>query len=71
MPFVDTSAMNAHFAEVARTVAEGPRGSRSRRSGWHGAPALIVPDSISLVVLAPYSPELNPVANVWHYLRAN
>ncbi len=30
-----------------------------------------MPDNISLVVLPPYSPELNPVENVWQYLRAN
>ena len=30
-----------------------------------------MPDNISLVPLPPYSPELNPVENVWQYLRAN
>ena len=30
-----------------------------------------MPDNISLVLLPPYSPELNPVENVWQYLRAN
>ena len=40
-------------------------------AGWHGGHALVVPDNISLVLLPPYSPELNPVENVWQYLRAN
>ena len=40
-------------------------------AGWHGGHALVVPDNVSLVVLPPYSPELNPVENVWQYLRAN
>ncbi len=40
-------------------------------AGWHGGHALIVPDNISLVMLAPYNPELNRVENVWQYLRAN
>ena len=40
-------------------------------AGWHGANALAVPDNISLLTLPPYSPELNPVENVWAYLRAN
>ena len=30
-----------------------------------------MPRNISLVLLPPYSPELNPVENVWQYLRAN
>ena len=39
------------------------------QAGWHIASALIVPDTISLVLLPPYSPELNPVERVWLYLR--
>ena len=32
---------------------------------------LVVPDNISLLLLPPYSPALNPVGNIWPYLRAN
>ncbi len=32
---------------------------------------LIVPDNITLLPLPPYSPELNPMENVWEYLRGN
>jgi transposase len=30
-----------------------------------------VPDNITLVHQPPYAPELNPVENVWEYLRGN
>lgn len=40
-------------------------------AGWHSSPRLKVPDNIVLLPLPPYSPELNPVENVWEYLRAN
>ena len=30
-----------------------------------------MPENISLLTLPPYAPELNPVENVWAYLRAN
>ena len=30
-----------------------------------------MPDNLSLLTLPPYSPELNPVENVWASLRAN
>src|ERR671923_262716 len=39
------------------------------QAGWHGAKALTVPDSMTLVPLPPYSPELNPVERVWLYLK--
>jgi transposase len=30
-----------------------------------------VPGNITLLELPPYSPELNPVERVWHYLRSH
>lgn len=41
------------------------------QAGWHGATHLIVPDNITLLPLPPRSPELNPVENVWQYIRDN
>jgi hypothetical protein len=40
-------------------------------AGWHGASALAVPDTITLLHLPPYAPESNPVENVRACLRAN
>jgi transposase len=41
-------------------------------AGWHQpGERLIVPDNITLLHLPPYAPELNPVENVWEYLRGN
>jgi transposase len=41
------------------------------QAGWHLAGALVVPRNISLLPLPPRSPELNPVQNVWEFLRDN
>ena len=32
---------------------------------------LTVPPNLSLLRLPPYAPELNPIENVWEYLRGN
>ena len=32
---------------------------------------LVVPDTVSLLPLPPYSPEMNPVGNIWQYLPQN
>ena len=72
LPFVNTAAMNAHLAEIARNVTPGAHAVLILDgAGWHGAKALVLPDNLSLLTLPPYSPELNPVENVWQYLRAN
>jgi transposase len=38
-------------------------------AGWHKGMALKIPQNIKLLPLPPYSPELNPVENVWEELR--
>ena len=72
LPFADTEAMNLHLAEIARTIAPGAHAVLVLDgAGWHGGKDLAVPDNISLLTLPPYAPELNPVENVWEYLRGN
>lgn len=72
MPQADTAAMSAHLVEISKTVAPGAHAILVLDgAGWHGAKALQVPDNITLLPLPPYAPELNPVENIWAYLRAN
>lgn len=72
LPLVNTVAMNAHLAEISRNVAPGAHAILILDgAGWHGAGKLVVPGNITLMRLPPYAPELNPVENVWQYLRAN
>ena len=39
------------------------------RAGWHLSSRLVVPPNITLVALPPKRPELNPVENVWQFIR--
>ena len=40
-------------------------------AGFHRAKHLKVPANVTLVELPPYSPELNPIENLWHYLKSH
>ena len=72
LPYADTEAMQLHLDEIARTVAQGAHAVLVLdRAGWHTTRQLIVPTNITLVFLPSRAPELNPVENVWHYLRQN
>src|SRR4051812_1228416 len=72
LPRCDTPAMNLHLAEVAQAVAPGAHGVMLMdRAGWHRAKDLIVPDNLTLVLLPARAPELNPVENIWQFLRDN
>jgi transposase len=41
------------------------------QAGWHLSDKLIVPPNITLVPLPPKCPELNPVENIWQFIRGN
>ena len=72
LPFVNAEAMNLHLQEISRHVAPGAHAVLVLDgAGWHGAAALRIPDNLTLLPLPRYSPELNPVENVWEYLRQN
>jgi transposase len=64
--------MSLHLAETAQAVAPGAHGVMLMdRAGWHRAKDLVVPDNLTLVLLPARAPELNPVENIWQYLRDN
>ena len=72
MPKCDTQAMSLHLAEVAQAVAPGAHGVMLMdRAGWHRAKDLVAPDNLTLVRLPARAPELNPVENIWQFLREN
>ena len=72
LPLVNVEAMTVHLAEISRHVTEGAHAVLVLdQAGWHTSPKLQVPENISLLPLPPYAPELNPVEQVWAYLRAN
>ena len=41
------------------------------QAGWHTSKKLEVPGNITIVTLPPRAPELNPVENVWQFMRDN
>jgi transposase len=73
MPTVNTEAMNEHLKEISAQVAPGAHAVLVLDgAGWHQKGSrLLVPDNITLLSLPPYAPELNPMENVWAYLRNN
>lgn len=72
MPAANAEAMSLHLAAIGRKVAPGSHAILILDgAGYHGAHGLTVPDNLTLVPLPPYAPELNPIENVWEYLRAN
>jgi transposase len=70
MPRCDTAAMSLHLAAISTAVAAHAVVLLDQ-AGWHVAKHLVIPDTITLMPLPPRAPELNPVENVWQFLRDN
>ena len=72
LPRCTTEAMALQLAEIAQAVAPGAHAVvLLDQAGWHVSAKLKVPANITLVPLPSRAPELNPVENVWQFLRDN
>ena len=72
MPKANTRAMQIHLDEISHAVARGAHAVvLMDRAGWHMTGKLKVPKNITIILLPSRSPELNPVENIWQYLRQN
>ena len=64
--------MQWHLEEISSQVAPGAHAVLVvDRAGWHLTDKLEMPDNITLLPLPPRAPELNPMENVWQYMRDN
>jgi len=72
LPSCNTEAMSLHLAEIATEVAPGAHAVLLLdQAGWHLSNRLVVPPNITLLPLPPKCPELNPVENIWQFMRDN
>ncbi len=64
--------MSLHLAEISFAVAPNAHAVvLVDQAGWHLTDKLNVPSNISLIALPSKCPELNPVENVWQFMRDN
>ena len=70
LPHANTEAMQLHLDEISKNVTKGYHAVIVMdKAGWHLAKELDVPSNITIIKLPPYSPELNPMEQVFQQLR--
>lgn len=70
MPYIGTQAMQNHLNEIGKVIPASRHAVIVMdRASWHTSKQLSLPDNISLLHLPAVSPELNPVEQVWNWLR--
>lgn len=71
-PQLNTKIINSFLELFSATIPEGEHAVMVwDGAGFHTAKTLRVPGNVTLVRLPPYSPELNPIENLWHYLKSH
>jgi len=72
LPSCNCEAMALHLEEISLAFAPGAHARvLLDQAGWHVSRKLPVAGNITLVPLSPKSPELNPVENIWQFIRDN
>ena len=69
LPWVSAETMSLFLSEVAQRHADEFIVMVMDQAGWHIAGDLAVPLNLHVVLLPPYSPELNPAEHLWKSLR--
>jgi putative transposase len=69
-PSCDTDIMNELLKELSKVVTPGKHAVLVLdNAAWHRSKGIKLPTNISVLPLPPYSPELNPVEQIWEQLR--
>lgn len=69
LPWVNAETMSLFLATVAERHDDEFIVMVMDQAGWHIAGNLQVPSNMRIVLLPPYSPELNPAEHLWEALR--
>lgn len=69
LPETSAYAMSLFLEEVSSRHSEDYIVMIMDKAAWHTAHILKIPENIAIKFLPPYSPQLNPVENIWEDLR--
>ncbi len=69
LPRCDTDCTNVFLRELSKEFQDDVILLCCDGAAWHKSKALVVPDNIVLFFIPPYTPEMNPIEQIWKELR--
>ena len=69
MPYCNTACMNYFLDDLSKQYPDDVILLCCDGAAWHKAAALKIPDNIYLFFIPPYTPEMNPIEQIWKELR--
>ena len=71
-PYINSNIINVYLRQFSGELAVGVHAVLVwDQAGFHTSRQLNIPENVTIVPLPAYSPELNPVENLWHYFRSH
>ena len=69
MPYCNTDCMNVFLAHLSESYKEDQIVLVCDGAAWHKSKGLIVPQNVHLIFIPPYTPEMNPIEQIWKEIR--
>lgn len=69
MPSCNTECMNVFLNELSSTYSDDKIVLVCDGAAWHKSGNLVIPENICLIFIPPYTPEMNPIEQIWKEIR--
>ena len=69
MPYCNTACMNLFLRELSKQFPQDTILMCCDGAAWHKSGTLEVPENIVLFHIPPYTPEMNPIEQIWKEIR--
>jgi len=69
LPYANTECMNIFLQKLSAEYEKDYILLCVDRATWHRSKELLIPENIRLFYLPPYTPEMNPIEQIWKELR--
>lgn len=69
MPYCNTNCMNVFLEELSKTFPKDIIILVCDGAAWHKSGVLSIPENIHLIFIPPYTPEMNPIEQIWKEIR--
>ena len=70
LPYCDTICTNVFLSELSKQYPEDMILLVCDGAAWHRSKMLQIPENIQLLSIPPYTPEMNPIEQIWKQLRS-
>ena len=70
MPYCNTNCMNVFLQELSKQFPDDLILLMCDGASWHKSQSLACPANIRLLPIPPYTPDMNPIEQIWKQIRS-